>query len=63
MESYDEAIDLVMGMLALPGKILSDLEDDVLSGLEESSANYEKYQHLFSSIEDVKKDLCQLAIG
>jgi hypothetical protein len=63
MESYDEAIDLVMEMMSLPRKSLNDLETELLSGLEKDSANYEKYRQLFSSIEDVKNDLCQLAMS
>ncbi|MBP5305602.1 MAG: hypothetical protein J6Z02_07095 [Lachnospiraceae bacterium] len=63
MESYEEAIDLVMEMMSLPRKSLNDLETELLSGLEKDSTNYEKYQQLFSSIEDVKNDLCQLAMS
>ena len=63
MESYEEAIDLVMEMMSLPRKSLNDLETELLSGIDKDSTNYEKYQQLFSSIEDVKNDLCQLAMS
>ena len=49
MKSYEEALDVVMGLIALPEKALCELKEEV--------SDSKKYQYLLNAIEDVKLDL------